>query len=149
MGPVEQKWQKERQKLQEQYGSLQQQTHKLLESGNEFVDECEVLEYGAYEPPPTKQQLESGHDAKNHKYIKQSSHEKVHLAADGKTPLYMDEGHFVFIDEESCIGCMVGTTCWDLVAILWLCLLTLPSCPLPAMYQYGPKFLSHVGKRSS
>lgn len=106
VGPTEQKWKKERQSLQEEYGTVQQQTQKLLESGAEFVDECEVLEYGAYEPPPTAQQLEKGHDVKNHKYIKESSHEKVQLAADGKTPLYIEEGQFVFIDEESCIGCM-------------------------------------------
>jgi len=104
VSPTEQKWKQERQSLQDKHGTTQELVSKI--GATDFVDECEVLEYGAYEPPPTAQQLESGHDAKNHKYIKDSSHTKVQLAADGKTPLYMDEGQFVFIDEESCIGCM-------------------------------------------
>lgn len=106
VGPNEHKWDQNHEKLQEQYGSLEQQTRSLLESGEQFMDECEIMEYGAYEPPPTEEQVELGHDTKNHKYIKKSSHEQVKLAKDGKTPLYINEGDFVFIDEESCIGCM-------------------------------------------
>ena len=34
-----------------------------------------------------------------------SSHELVEMATDGKTPLRIRDGDFVFIDEESCIGC--------------------------------------------
>lgn len=34
-----------------------------------------------------------------------SSHEMVELAYDNKTPLYINDGDFVFIDEDSCIGC--------------------------------------------
>ena len=34
-----------------------------------------------------------------------SSHEVVEMASDGKTPLRIRDGQFVFIDEETCIGC--------------------------------------------
>jgi len=34
-----------------------------------------------------------------------SSHESVEMARDGKTPKRIRDGQFVFIDEESCIGC--------------------------------------------
>ena len=34
-----------------------------------------------------------------------SSHEKVQMSADGVTPLLMQDGDYVYIDEESCIGC--------------------------------------------
>jgi len=34
-----------------------------------------------------------------------SSHESVEMARDGKTPKRIRDGKFVFIDEESCIGC--------------------------------------------
>ena len=36
---------------------------------------------------------------------KKSSHELVVLASDNKTPLWINDGEFVFIDEDSCIGC--------------------------------------------
>ena len=35
----------------------------------------------------------------------ESSHEAVEMASDGETPLRIRDGQFVFIDEESCIGC--------------------------------------------
>jgi ferredoxin len=34
-----------------------------------------------------------------------SSHQQVELASDNKTPLWINDGDFVFIDEDSCIGC--------------------------------------------
>ena len=34
-----------------------------------------------------------------------SSHEMVEMTSDGKTPRRMRDGQFVFIDEETCIGC--------------------------------------------
>lgn len=34
-----------------------------------------------------------------------SSHEMVEMASDGKTPRRIRDGQFVFIDEETCIGC--------------------------------------------
>ena len=113
VGPTEQAWKREQAKLEAEHGSLPDQLsnhhdRKQQSSGNHvdfFVDECEILDF-TYDAPPTEEQIESGHDAKNNKYIKKGSHEQVPLANDGKTPLYMDEGDFVFIDEESCIGCM-------------------------------------------
>jgi NAD-dependent dihydropyrimidine dehydrogenase PreA subunit len=116
IGPNEQEWNQKRDELQKKYGSVEQQTQLLLENGD-FVDECEILDWGSYDTstspstttPTTSTEDEKEdqvYDAKNHKYIKKSSHEQVALAADQKTPLYMQDGSFVFIDEESCIGCM-------------------------------------------
>ena len=101
VGPNEQKWKEAHTQLEAQYGSLQEQTRKFLEKGSDiFMDECEILDYN-YNPPPTPEQVAEGYDAKNHKYIRKSSHEQVALAPDNQTPLYMEEGSFVFIDEES------------------------------------------------
>lgn len=107
VGPNQQTYNQEQAKMQAEYGTLQEQTKRVLKQldDSDFMDECEILEY-SYEAPPSKQQQQAGHDTKNDKYIRKSSHEHVKLAADGKTPLYMEEGSFVFIDEETCIGCM-------------------------------------------
>lgn len=99
IGPHEQRWREANAEVQAKYGSLQQQAQKLLEEGT-FMDECEIRDY-TYDPPPTMQQIAEGYDAKNHKYIRKSSHESIALASDNKTPLYMKDGDFVFIDEES------------------------------------------------
>jgi len=55
-----------------------------------LLDECEILTWDV--------DNESIHDS--------SSYERVKVSKiDGKTPLYMKDGEFVLIDEESCIGC--------------------------------------------
>ena len=54
------------------------------------MDECEIVELEEI----TKSSLEF-----------KSSHELIKLAKDGTTPLWMRDGEFIFIDEESCIGC--------------------------------------------
>lgn len=60
-------------------------------SDHEFVDECEILDWG----------ISSDDDKKELK----SSHELVEMASDNKTPKRIRDGNFVFVDEESCIGC--------------------------------------------
>lgn len=111
VGPTEQEWKREQVKLEaelEKKRASIQHTHALSTSSAgdvTFVDECEILDF-TYDAPPTSEQIAEGFDSKNDKYIRKSSHEQVQLAKDGKTPLYIDEGKFVFIDEESCIGCM-------------------------------------------
>lgn len=108
VGPTEQEWLRNKDQLEE---ALQKTIAAKGTSAvgivdtAKFIDECEILDF-TYEPPPTTEQIAQGFDSKNNKYIRKSSHEEVQLAKDGKTPLYVDEGKFVFIDEESCIGCM-------------------------------------------
>mmetsp|Transcript_19919 Transcript_19919/g.33071 ORF Transcript_19919/g.33071 Transcript_19919/m.33071 type:complete len:558 (+) Transcript_19919:89-1762(+) len=67
----------------------------------EVMDECEILEDGQTYATSTFQT--SWSDVKKKEL---SSHELVEMAADGKTPLYLRDGEFIFIDEESCIGCI-------------------------------------------
>jgi len=57
----------------------------------EFVDECEILDWGV----PSKD---------SEKELK-SSYELVEMASDNKTPKRIRDGSFVFVDEETCIGC--------------------------------------------
>ena len=63
------------------------------------MDECEIFESsipdGWYKDEKTGTWQQHG----------KSSHEKVALADDGKTPLWLQDGDYVYIDEESCIGC--------------------------------------------
>jgi len=70
-------------------------------SEHEFVDECEILDWG-YSTPEDEES--HGQNGKNYKHA--SSHKQVEMANDNKTPLRIRDGDFVFIDEESCIGCM-------------------------------------------
>jgi len=53
----------------------------------ETMDECEISDLKSYDDKKSK------------------SHELVEMANDGKTPLYIFDGDFVFIDEDSCVGC--------------------------------------------
>lgn len=65
-----------------------------------FVDECEILDWD-FRAPEQKKSRQDGED-----YILKSSHKLVDMANDQNTPLRIRDGVFVFIDEESCIGCM-------------------------------------------
>lgn len=73
--------------LRAEYGAAT--TFNTQESMNE-MDECEIFELDEV----TKSLGEL-----------KSSHELIKLAKDGTTPLWMRDGEFIFIDEESCIGC--------------------------------------------
>ena len=70
-----------------------------ISSDTIIMDECEILDDGAadgwYQDDVTGVW----------EYRGKSSHQKVLLASDGKTPLFLEDGDYVFIDEESCIGC--------------------------------------------
>eukprot|EP00980_Cylindrotheca_fusiformis_P003773 scaffold834_cov123-Cylindrotheca_fusiformis.AAC.20 len=74
---------------------------------NTLVDECEILDFN------WDAKLSSDAHAEKKQASKSwSSHKVVDLASDQKTPLLVKDGDFanglplVFIDEESCIGCM-------------------------------------------
>jgi len=63
-------------------------------SFSNFMDECEILEWGDNE-----------HSSPRESSRNKSSHELVEMCSDGKTPKRLRDGDFIFIDEESCIGC--------------------------------------------
>ena len=86
-------------KLDEKYGVRKDNMTK-----SDAMDECEILEWadGEHSTPrdsSTSQMQGAAADTKK------SSHELVELAVNGKTPKSIRDGDFVFIDEESCIGC--------------------------------------------
>jgi len=79
-----------------------------------LMDECELFE--EYEDRLSHQVSSYSDDNENDmlgeeraweflKRKEKSSHELVEMAFDGKTPRRIRDGEFVFIDEESCIGC--------------------------------------------
>lgn len=65
-----------------------------------IVDECEILDWD-YRAPELKRSKKS----KKKNTRGSSSHKLVEMASDENTPLRIRDGEFVFIDEESCIGC--------------------------------------------
>jgi len=75
------------------------------------MDECEVSEWYTGElafgddSSINDEYFTSGGASGKSRFIRESSHKKIQLASDKKTPLYIKEGEFIFIDEESCIGC--------------------------------------------
>lgn len=76
-----------------------------------IMDECELFE--EYEERLSQQAFSEGNDNdllggntwSFSKRKEKSSHQLVEMASDEKTPLRIRDGQFVFIDEESCIGC--------------------------------------------
>lgn len=76
-----------------------------------LMDECEIVEWIEDSKASSFVSDSEGNSEPGRKR-KKSSYEMVELASDGKTPLRMKDGEFIFIDEESCIGCaMCATTC--------------------------------------
>jgi ferredoxin len=87
---------------QERVALLQKMKEKYEESFSHvtdetLLDECEIIDdkVASWEETSQGQWRQTG----------KSSHELVELAYDGKTPLRLKDGEFVFIDEDSCIGC--------------------------------------------
>merc|ERR1712232_1381313 len=60
-------------------------------------DACSIADWDSY------QGLHS--ETSKNKYKSGSSYKQVKLAYDNETPKFQRDGTFVFIDEESCIGC--------------------------------------------
>eukprot|EP00751_Fragilariopsis_kerguelensis_P016143 CAMPEP_0170837918 /NCGR_PEP_ID=MMETSP0734-20130129/3059_1 /TAXON_ID=186038 /ORGANISM="Fragilariopsis kerguelensis, Strain L26-C5" /LENGTH=640 /DNA_ID=CAMNT_0011205209 /DNA_START=120 /DNA_END=2042 /DNA_ORIENTATION=+ len=77
-------------------------TSTTINEENSF-DECEIL-WGEKDTTQTKRRSPSASPTSR------SSHMSVEMANDDKTPLRIRDGDFVFIDEESCIGCTVCST---------------------------------------
>eukprot|EP00977_Amphora_coffeiformis_P001100 scaffold227_cov165-Amphora_coffeaeformis.AAC.13 len=64
-----------------------------------IMDECEIINDAI--PDGWYKDYHTGAWQRHGK----SSHEKVQMSADGATPLLLQDGDYVYIDEESCIGC--------------------------------------------
>ena len=79
------------------------------QSGKE-ADTTEIVTAGMYDSSMILDECEIVDDSSLVPSIRgtrktESSYQKVELAADNKTPIWMKDGEFVFIDEQSCIGC--------------------------------------------
>jgi len=113
MSPVERRWQD----LEDEWERVRpnKKEGSDVRDSMAMIDECEILDWGQTE---TGKAVElaiwgDGTDKKGKRTDKKGkskkkgpgSHHDVQLAKDGKTPLYLKDGDFVFIDEESCIGC--------------------------------------------
>jgi ferredoxin len=86
-------------KLDEEYGIRKDNSRSI-----QMMDECEILEWKNDEHSTPRASSTSRMKGAT-STMKKSSHELVELASDGKTPGRLRDGDFVFIDEESCIGC--------------------------------------------
>jgi len=85
----------ERQRMQEKIDlELSTKEKKVTAYSDNFMDECEILEWGDNE-----------HSSPRPSSRNKSSHELVELCTDNKTPKRLRDGDFIYIDEESCIGC--------------------------------------------
>lgn len=98
MPPVLEDRKREQQLIDERYGTMKDS------SGTITVDECEILEWRDDEHSSPRESSNSQMEGASSD-TKKSSHELIPLLADGKTPGRIRDGEFVFIDEESCIGC--------------------------------------------
>lgn len=102
LSPVEVEREMKMLEIRKRIGDAQEAEYTGL-SG--VMDECEILDMGQTFATTTYQTAWA--DVKEKEF---SSHELLEMAADGKTPLHLRDGDFIFIDEESCIGCMQCAT---------------------------------------
>ena len=103
LSPVEAAYEMRMLQIRNQVGDFNNMEE--LSARMQVMDECEILDNGQTYATTTYQTSWSDVKAKEF-----SSHELLDMAADGKTPLYLRDGDFIFIDEESCIGCMQCAT---------------------------------------
>ncbi len=109
LSPVEQERERLANEIRNEFGAANdEETRAKGKYIDMLMDECEIVEWMegskvssfVSDPEGTN---EAGTKSK-------SSFEMVELATDEKTPLRMKDGEFVFIDEESCIGCAMCAT---------------------------------------
>lgn len=99
--PIVEEWNISQKEIEEEYGVKTEISGAM---NNNIMDECEILEWkgGEHSTPRASSTSQMKGASKS---TKKSSHELVLLATDGKTPSRLRDGDFIFIDEESCIGC--------------------------------------------
>lgn len=112
LAPIEVERQRLADDIRKEYGAASKEETKAKGKHiDTLMDECEILEWIEGTKVSSFVSGSDGADEPDGKR-KKSSYEMVELASDGETPLRMKDGEFVFIDEESCIGCaMCATTC--------------------------------------
>jgi ferredoxin len=86
--------------IDEKYGTRKE----MMSSTVGLVDECEILEWQENEHSTPRTNRDGQRNGAS-SFTRRSSHKLVQLASDGETPGRLRDGDFVFIDEESCIGC--------------------------------------------
>lgn len=96
--PAEVEWDRKKAELDAEFanGGVSQGAKSSSSLPNPY-DECEILDY------------DSSPDASS-SAMQKASHESIELCSDGKTPKRIRDGMSIFIDEESCIGCMQCAT---------------------------------------
>ena len=110
LAPVERERQSLADELRETFGAANDEETKAKGKHIEtLMDECEIVEWVEESKMSSFETSSKGRDEPRGKK-KKSSYEMVELASDEKTPLRMKDGDFVFIDEESCIGCTMCAT---------------------------------------
>jgi len=97
----------ERQRMQDKLDadfSNDNDENRIHSSASTIMDECEILEWGndKHSSPRARSKSQMVGASED---TKKSSHEFVELCSDKKTPKRLRDGDFVFIDEDSCIGC--------------------------------------------
>ena len=109
LSPVEQERERLANEIRNEFGAASdEETRAKGKHIDTLMDECEILEWTEGSKVSS---FVSDPDGTNEPGTKsKSSFEMVQLATDNKTPLRMKDGEFVFIDEESCIGCAMCTT---------------------------------------
>lgn len=107
LAPVEQERQRLAEEIRQEFGAGNKEETKA--KGKLFtdtlLDECEIIEWKEDSKVSSYVSDPYGTSETGSKRRSKSSYETVELASDEKTPLRMKDGEFVFIDEESCIGC--------------------------------------------
>jgi len=114
ISPVEAERIRMAEELRAEYGAADKVD--TIKNGEKFddalLDECEILGWPKttkYSKAPKPSSASSSSllldSLSKDDLIRQSSHHHVELASDKKTPKRLRDGDFVFIDEESCIGC--------------------------------------------
>ena len=99
--PIVMEWNTSQKEIEQEYGMNMENSGA---TNNNIMDECEILEWkGGEHSTPRASSTSQMKGASTS--TKKSSHELVLLATDGKTPSRLRDGDFIFIDEESCIGC--------------------------------------------
>jgi len=96
--PAEVEWERRKAELDAENNSSSSAATEAATSSSpssSIYDECEILEWGDDDSSPS---------------LQRPSHEAIEMCSDGTTPRRIRDGTAVFIDEESCIGCMQCAT---------------------------------------
>lgn len=97
--PAEVEWRRKKAELDAEYSNASEKHGAASPSSSSIYDECEILDWGR-----------ESDDSSTSANSQRASHGAIEMCSDGKTPKRIRDGMSVFIDEESCIGCMQCAT---------------------------------------